>query len=75
MGQRRVTKLKVAIVSSGFTLKEIAAKADVRENDLSRYARGVVQPRIEVAARIAGALNTTVEDLFSADDEDTRAAA
>lgn len=73
MGQRRVTKLKLAIVSSGYTLKEIAGQADVRENDLSRYARGVVMPRIEVAARIAGVLDTTVEDLFSADE--TRAAA
>lgn len=61
---RQVTPLKLAIVASGYTMREIATRADVRENDLSRYARGMFQPRAAAAARIAGALGTTVESLW-----------
>jgi transcriptional regulator with XRE-family HTH domain len=64
MGQVVVTRLKLAVVASGLEQREIARRADVREGDMSRYVTGRVEPRAAVAARIAGALNTTVDQLW-----------
>ena len=49
----------------GLTQSELADKADVPMNSLARYERGEVQPAIEIANKIAKALNVTIDELLN----------
>lgn len=64
MEQRRVTKLKVAVIKSGLEQREIAARVGVSDASMSRYVRGSFEPRAAIAARIAEELGTTVGELW-----------
>ena len=50
------------------TLRELAAKAAVTESFLSQVERGVASPSIASVQRIARALDTSIAELFAADD-------
>lgn len=63
---RKDLLLKVAIVKSGKTQREVAAACGLTENDLSRIVRGATTPRVDVASRIARELDTNVESLWPA---------
>jgi transcriptional regulator with XRE-family HTH domain len=60
---RRVTALKLAIVGSGRSQKEIAAELKMSEANLSRIVNGLYcEP--ETQAKIAAALGHSVVELF-----------
>jgi transcriptional regulator with XRE-family HTH domain len=61
---RPVTPLKIAIVSSGITIRELAARIGRHESDLSRWALGRRIPPLEVAQALARELGSTVDELF-----------
>ncbi len=50
------------------TLRELAGQAAVTESFLSQVERGVASPSIASVQRIARALDTSIAELFSADD-------
>lgn len=60
MGERLQELLRI----SGYTQKELAEMAGVTEAAISHYIRGGREPRIEVVANLATALNTTTDYLI-----------
>src|SRR6476646_9878763 len=50
------------------TLRELAAEAAVTESFLSQVERGVASPSIASVQRIARALDTSIAELFAADE-------
>src|SRR5881628_2048659 len=50
------------------TLRELAAQAAVTESFLSQVERGVASPSIASVQRIARALDTSIAELFAADE-------
>ncbi len=50
------------------TLRELASKAAVTESFLSQVERGVASPSIASVQRIARALDTSIAELFAADE-------
>ncbi|VFR22007.1 Transcriptional regulator PA0225 [plant metagenome] len=63
-------KLKLLRVQSGMTLEELAQAADLTRSYISKLERGVSEPSIGAALRIAKALGVKVETLFSEETED-----
>lgn len=55
----------------GMTQKELAAAANITEASLSRYENNLRDPRPEILARLARALDTTTDYLISAYIPDT----
>lgn len=47
------------------TQKDVAKAVGIAESAYQRYERGSVTPSVTVAIKIARALNTTVESLYS----------
>ena len=60
------TNLKKAREKAGLTQVEVADKAKITEVCYQRYEYGGRIPRADTAILIAGALNSTVEELFNA---------
>lgn len=58
-------KLKELMESRSVTQKELADVAGVSEAGMSYFARGVKQPSLAVAKRIADRLGVTVDDLIA----------
>lgn len=56
---------------SGYTQKELAAMVGVTESAMSRYLKGDREPKIEVIANLATALNTTSDYLISGKEADS----
>lgn len=55
----------------GFTQPQLAEKANLTSYTLiQRYERGLRTPGVDIAIRIARALDTTVEELFPIDEEE-----
>src|SRR3954466_721330 len=50
------------------TLRQLAARAAVTESFLSQVERGVASPSIASVQRIARALDTSIAELFAADE-------
>ena len=48
---------------AGMTQKEVAAKADMQEYEMSRYARGAQTPKPEKLKKIADALEVSPDEL------------
>lgn len=61
IGNRIEKLLKI----SGYTQKELALMVGVTEAAMSRYIRNEREPKIEVVANLATALNTTSDYLIS----------
>lgn len=51
------------------TQLQIAQVIHIHENAYQRYERGLVEPSVSMAIKIAQALNSTVEELFVLDDD------
>ncbi len=49
---------------SGYTQKELASMIGVTESAMSRYLKGEREPKLEVIANLATALNTTSDYLI-----------
>ena len=58
------TKLKIARDASGKTQKQVANDVGITEVAYQNYEYGKRLPRMDVAQRLASALNTTVGELF-----------
>lgn len=57
--------LKVAILQSGKTQREVAEEIGISEGYLSRFVRGWEQPNEEQRKAIAKALRTKADQLFA----------
>lgn len=64
----KVTPLKIAIVSSGLTMREIAQRIGRHEAEVSKWANDARPATRSTKIALAGALNTTVAELWP-DDE------
>lgn len=53
----------------GYTQKELASMVGVTEAAMSRYVKNEREPRVEVIANLATALNTTSDYLITGKDE------
>lgn len=62
-------KIKKLRKGKKLTQGELAEKAGISGNHLSRLERGVFQPSIEVVKRLAQALDVNVDGLLSGEDE------
>ena len=61
IGDRILSLLK----QSGYSQKELASMVGVTEAAMSRYLKNEREPKIEVVANLATALNTTVDYLVN----------
>lgn len=60
-----MSKLKERREALGLTQRQVAEKIGIAESAYQRYERGVREPSISMALRLAKALNATVEELYS----------
>ena len=59
-----MTKLRKRREAQGLTQVDVAERAKVAERSYQRYESGERKPNVDVAHRIAKALDTRVEALF-----------
>lgn len=64
-------RISLLLKETGYTQKEFASMCGVTEAAMCRYLKNEREPKIEVVANMATALNTTVEYLISGKKEDT----
>lgn len=57
--------LKEVRQSLGITQKQMAAICEISERQYIRYENGEQEPGVRIALKIAKALDSTVEELFS----------
>jgi transcriptional regulator with XRE-family HTH domain len=62
-----LTWLRLARECRGWTQTELAQAAGMRQVQVSRLERGLRQPRLETARKLADALDTSVDRLFPSD--------
>lgn len=60
-----MSKLKERREALGLTQRQVAEKIGIAESAYQRYERGVREPSISMALRLAKALNATAEELYS----------
>lgn len=60
-----MTKLNSLITNSKIKKYQLAQKAGISQKHLSAILHGKAEPKVNVAIRIAEALDTTVEQIFS----------
>ena len=64
-------RISLLLKETGYTQKEFALMCGVTEAAMCRYLKNEREPKIEVVANMATALNTTVEYLISGKKEET----
>ena len=64
-GRRMKNRIKEALEFNRMSQHDLAERIGVTETSISRYVNGSRAPKAPVAIRIAKALGTTVEYLFS----------
>lgn len=64
------TSLKFKRMERGLKQADLADLVDVRRETIGRLEQGQYCPSLRLAMDLAKALDTTVEDLFSFDDEE-----
>lgn len=62
-------RLAQLLRKSGFTQKEFARMCGITESAMCRYLKDEREPKIDILANMATALNTTVEYLVSGKEE------
>lgn len=62
-------KLKMLRVKSGMTLQELADATDLTKGYLSKLERGLSEPSVGAALKLAKALKVPVEEVFAKDEE------
>ncbi len=60
-----MSKLKERREALGLTQRQVAEKIGVKYQVYQRYEKGVREPSISMALRLAKALNATAEELYS----------
>lgn len=66
------TSLKFKRMERGLKQADLADLVNVRRETIGRLEQGQYCPSLRLAMDLAKALDTTVEDLFSFDDEESR---
>lgn len=61
-----MSKLKERREALGLTQRQVAEKIGVKYQSYQRYESLVIIPNAQIAVKVAKALNTTVEELYSA---------
>ena len=64
------TSLKFKLMERGLKQADLADLVNVRRETIGRLEQGQYCPSLRLAMDLAKALDTTVEDLFSFDDEE-----
>ena len=64
------TSLKIKRMEQGLKQADLADLVNVRRETIGRLEQGQYCPSLRLAMDLAKALDTTVEDLFSFDDEE-----
>lgn len=64
------TSLKIKRMERGLKQSDLADLVNVRRETIGRLEQGQYCPSLRLAMDLAKALDTTVEDLFSFDDEE-----
>lgn len=64
------TSLKIKRMERGLKQADLADLVNVRRETIGRLEQGQYRPSLRLAMDLAKALDTTVEDLFSFDDEE-----
>jgi len=64
------TNLKLRRMERGMKQSDLADLVDVRRETIGRLEQGQFCPSLRLAMDLAKVFDTTVEDLFSFDDED-----
>lgn len=54
--------------AQNLTQRQLAEKVGITYQSLQRYEKGTVLPIVDIAIRLAEALNTTVAELFQVED-------
>ena len=65
MNEKIGNRIEKLLKASGYTQKELALMVGVTEAAMSRYLKNEREPKIEVVANLATALNTTSDYLIS----------
>lgn len=58
--------LKTRRVAKGWSQEALARKADVSTSTVARIEQGVFEPRLDIARKLAGALECTLDELAAA---------
>lgn len=64
-------RLSQLLKESGYTQKEFAMMCGVTEAAMCRYLKNEREPKIEVVANMATALNTTIEYLITGNEDES----
>ncbi len=70
MNEKIGNRIEKLLKASGYTQRELALMVGVTEAAMSRYIRNEREPKIEVVANLATALNTTSDYLISGTSSD-----
>jgi putative transcriptional regulator len=62
------TRIKEYRAKQGFTQERLAEMVGVRRETIIFLEQGKYNPSLKLARNVAGALNTTIEELFIFDD-------
>jgi putative transcriptional regulator len=65
-----ITKIKEFRISKGFSQEKLATLVGVRRETMVFLEKGKYNPSLRLAYRTAKLLNTTIDELFSFDDEE-----
>ena len=65
MNEKIGNRIEKLLKANGYTQKELALMVGVTEAAMSRYLKNEREPKIEVVANLATALNTTSDYLIS----------
>jgi putative transcriptional regulator len=65
------TRIKELRARHDLTQEDLAKKVGVRRETILYLEKGKYNPSLKLAHEVAKALNTTINDLFVFDDEDT----
>ena len=63
------TRIKELRAKHGLTQEDLARKVGVRRETVLFIEKGEYNPSLRLAHNLAKALNTTIDDLFTFDDE------
>jgi putative transcriptional regulator len=64
------TRIRELRARAGFTQEELAQKVGVRRETIVFLEKGKYNPSLKLAYRVSRALGSTIEEVFSFEDED-----
>ena len=64
MGKHKPHKIRALAKAKGLKLAEVAERAGMQPNYLSRIISGSITPTVATAARLAAALGVSIDEVF-----------